>query len=374
MSTIMQVLPSLISGGVEKGTIEIARSLVENGYKSIVLSNGGPLVSDVESSSSLHIKLDVQNKNPFNLWKNIRNIAQILKERQVDIIHARSRAPAWSCYYASRKSDARFITTAHGIYTISNYLKRYYNSVMTKGDRVIAVSHFVKKYLLENYSIDESKIRVIPRGVDHEYYDSGNIPEAKLIKFRQKYNIPSGVPVILLPGRFTNWKGHKLLIEAINKIRHLDFYCMMVGDLAKHPEYVSQVKGMISSMKLQGKIQLFGSENNMFNLYGVADIVLSTSIEPEAFGRIIIEAQSMQKIVVASDIGGASETIENEKTGLHFKSANADDLADKIRYALEIINTPVALSLCEAARQSVISQYSLRAMQQKTLDVYRELL
>ena len=373
MSTIIQVLPSMISGGVERGTIEIARSLVEGGYGSVVVSSGGPMSTDFEGAATTHIKLNVQSKNPIYIISNITKISEIIKENKADIIHARSRAPAWSCYYAAKKTGIRFITTVHGIYSSNNFFKRLYNSVMTKGDRVIAVSNFVKRYLLENYIVDESKIRVIPRGVDHQYYDPDKISAAKIAKFRQKYNVPEGMPLILLPARFTNWKGQRLLIEAINKIRHLNFYCMMVGDLAKHPDYVMRVKDMILSMKLQGKVQIFGSENDMFNLYAIADIVLSTSIEPEAFGRIIIEAQSMQKLVIASDIGGASETIRDEVSGLHFSSSDANDLADKIRYGLEIYGSKKYLDLCLAARNSAIQNYSLRTMQQKTLSVYKEL-
>jgi glycosyltransferase involved in cell wall biosynthesis len=374
MATVMQVLPSLISGGVERGTIEIAKYLVENGYKSIVVSSGGNLVPEIEKHSSIHIKINIESKNPFNLWRNIANLSEIIKEHQVNLVHSRSRAPAWSCYYAAQKSGIGFVTTVHGIYKINNFLKKFYNSIMTRGDRVIAVSNFVKKYLLENYNIDKSKIRVISRGVDSVYYDSNKLDPIKITKFRQKYNVPQGMPVILLPARFTNWKGQKLLVQAIEKIKNLNFYCIIVGDLAKHQDYVSDVKDMISSKRLQKKIQVFGSESDMLNLYGIADIILSTSIEPEAFGRTIIEAQSMEKLVIASNIGGASETIEDEKTGLHFASTDANDLADKIRYALEIIGTEKYFNLCKSARLSTIQNYSLQIMLQKTLEVYKELL
>ena len=167
MSTVMQVLPSMISGGVEVGTIEIARSLVQSGYNSVVLSSGGVLVPEVSKTSTKHIKLDVKSKSPLNIILNIVKIADIIRENKVDIVHARSRAPAWSCYYAARKTNAHFITTVHGIYSANNMFKRLYNSVMTKGDRVIAVSKFVRQYLLENYIVNEENIRVIPRGVNH---------------------------------------------------------------------------------------------------------------------------------------------------------------------------------------------------------------
>lgn len=374
MSTIIQALPSLISGGVERGTIEIAKFLIKNNFNSIVLSSGGPMVRELQDNSSKHITLNVDSKNPICIYNNIARIAQIIKDNKIDIIHARSRAPAWSCYYAAKKTATKFITTVHGIYSTDNFIKRLYNSVMTKGDRVIAVSNFVKRYLLENYVVDESKIRVISRGVNHEYYDPENINSIKIEKFRKKYNVPDNVPLILLPARFTNWKGQKLLIQAINKIRNLNFYCIMVGDLAKHPEYVSKIKDMICNMKLQNKIQIFGAENDMYNLYAIADIVLSTSIEPEAFGRIIIEAQSMQKLVIASNIGGASETIHDQLTGLHFIPSDSEDLAQKIKYGLSILGSQQYLNLCQTARKSAIANYSLHAMQIQTLEVYKELI
>ena len=374
MSTIIQALPCLISGGVESGTVEIAKFLIQNGHQSIVLSSGGSMVEELERSLSKHIKLNVESKNPFHIYKNIAKISNILKDNKVDIIHARSRAPAWSCYYAAKQTDTRFITTVHGIYSSNNFLKRLYNSVMTRGDMVIAVSNFVKQYLLENYIVNEENIRVVPRGVDHQYYDPNNITPLKIEKFRKKYNLPNGVPIILLPARFTNWKGQRLLIQAIDKIKHLNFYCIMVGDLAKHPEYVTKVKEMIAAMRLQNKIQLFGPENDMYHLYAISDIILSTSIEPEAFGRIIIEAQAMEKLVIASNIGGASETIENEVSGLHFISSDVDDLAEKIKYSLSILGNQVHLDLCKAARASVINHYSLSSMQIQTLKVYNELI
>ena len=371
----MQVLPSLISGGVERGTIEIARFLVENGYESIVLSEGGGLSLELEKFLAKHIKLKVQSKNPINILLNIKKIADILKEYRVDILHTRSRAPAWSCYYAAKKTPGvRFITTVHGIYNFDHFIKKMYNSIMTKGDRIIAVSNFVKEYLLDNYSVDESRIRVVPRGVNHEQYNLAKIETIKQAKFRKKYNVPEGMPVILLPGRFTRWKGQMLLAQAINKIRDLDFYCIMIGDLAKRPNYVEQVKDYISKARLQFKVQIFGSENDMLNLYGISDIILSTSIEPEAFGRTIIEAQSMQKLVIASNIGGANETIQNEKNGFHFEAANVDDLADKIRYALSILGTKTHQNLGNFARDFVHKHYSLQNMQQQTLEVYKELL
>lgn len=372
--TILQVVPALVSGGVERGTVEIAQKLKATHYNAIIISAGGPLVERLTEINVPNLYLNVASKNPFTIWRNAELITKIVKEHNVDIIHVRSRAPAWSCYMAAKATGRKFITTFHGIYNISGFLKRYYNSIMTEGERIIAVSNFVKQHILENYKTNEDKIRVVHRGVDHHYFDPANLSNEKLLKFKEKYNIPSDVPVILLPSRMTAWKGHMTLVEALNKIKHLDFYCLMVGDLSKHPNFAKRVQSNIMEHKLQSRIQIFGNEIDMLGLYGVSDLVLSTSIEPEAFGRTIIEGQSMQKLVIATNIGGAAETVIDQYTGYHVKSGDVDDLAEKIAYCLSILGSKQELEVTGAARKSVIKDFSLELMLDKTLAVYDELI
>ncbi len=372
--TILQVVPSLISGGVERGTVEIAKRLKESEFESIVISAGGYMVDMLRENSIRHIKLNVVSKNPFVIWKNARLISQIIKECDVDIVHARSRAPAWSCYLAAKATGKHFITTFHGIYNISGPIKRYYNSIMAKGERIIAVSNFVKEHILNNYNAIPENIRVIHRGVDHRQFDPSSVSEEHADKFREKYNITSKTPIILLPSRLTFWKGHLTLIEALNKIRDLDFHCLIVGDLAKHPNFVKEVQSKIVEYKLQKKIQIFGNESNMSPLYAISDIILSTSHEPEAFGRVVIEAQSMEKIVIATNIGGAAETITDGKTGFHVKAKDSSDLSEKIRYCLENLKEPSMDEMRKKARRSVIKNFSLDDMLKETLKIYRELI
>jgi glycosyltransferase involved in cell wall biosynthesis len=274
---------------------------------------------------------------------------------------------------SAQANGTKFITTFHGIYNINNFFKRYYNSIMTEGERIIAVSNFVKRHILENYHTNEEKIRVIHRGVDHRYFDPARLQDEILAKMRDKYHIPAGVPVVLLPSRFTNWKGQTVLVEALKKIKHLDFFCIMVGDNAKHPAYVHRLRDNIINSRLQSKVQIFGNESDMLSLYGIADIVLSTSIEPEAFGRTITEGQAMQKLVIATNIGGAAETIEDEKTGFHISPNDADELAEKISYCLSILGSDKADEITKAARDSSITKFSLDLMFTKTLAVYNEL-
>jgi glycosyltransferase involved in cell wall biosynthesis len=315
----------------------------------------------------------VASKNPLTIWRNAGKIANIMRSYKVDIVHARSRAPAWSCYFAAKATGVKLITTFHGIYNFKNSIKKYYNSVMTQGVKVIAVSNFVKNHIVENYKIDKDKIQVIYRGVNHEEFTREKLSDELLSKFRGKYNIPTNMPVLLLPSRMTRWKGHLVLIDALEKIKHLNFYCIIAGDLAKHPSFVSEIQEKIQEYKIQNRVQLFGNEPNMIGLYGIADIVLSTSIEPEAFGRTIIEAQSMEKLVIATNIGGACETIQDGVTGFHVKAGDSDDLAKKIEYCLGIIGSDQAQKITSNARKMVATNFSLDRMLKNTLSIYNEI-
>ncbi len=372
--TILQVVPALVSGGVERGTIEIARKLQESGYNPVVVSAGGPLVNKLSVRDIPHIKLNVASKNPLVIWNNAKLIANIIKEYKVDLIQARSRAPAWSCYMAAKATNKKFMTTFHGIYNISGPLKKYYNSIMTKGEKIIAVSNFVKEYILRNYETNEDKINVVHRGVDHTYFNQTSLSSEQLLKFKEKYNVCHGIPVILLPSRMTEWKGHMVLIEALNKIKHLDFRCLIVGDLSKHPNFTTRVQQRLTELKLHGKIQIFGHELDMLELYGISDLILSPSIEPEAFGRTIIEGQSMEKLVIATNIGGAAETIIDQVSGFHVKTKDVNDLAEKISYCLSILGKEESKVITTNARKSVIDKFSLDHMLNRTLQIYDELL
>jgi glycosyltransferase involved in cell wall biosynthesis len=372
--TILQVVPALVSGGVERGTIEIAKFLKESGYNSIVVSAGGCLMNKLIKLDIQHINVNVMSKNPFTMWRNIKLIQDVIKNHNVDVVHARSRAPAWSSYRATQNSTAKFITTFHGIYNFSGWFKKYYNSIMTKGEVVIAVSNFVKQHMLENYNIPEDKINVVYRGVDYKYLNKANISNDTLLKYFDKYQVIDRIPVILLPARMTHWKGQMVLVEALNLIKHLDFYCIMAGDLSKHPNFVQRIKDRILDCKLQSKIQIFGNEIDMRGLYGIADIVLSTSIKPEAFGRTIIEAQAMEKLVIATNVGGTAETITEGVTGYHVQPSSAKDLAEKISYCLSIFGGDKANQITSAARQSVIENFSLDLMLKKNLEIYKNIM
>jgi glycosyltransferase involved in cell wall biosynthesis len=369
--TILQVVPALVAGGVERGTVEIAKHIVSLGYVSIVISSGGPLVEQLTREGSVHINLNVASKNPFVMRSNASKIAKIIKDFNVDIIHARSRAPAWSCLWAARKTGIRLITTFHGIYNFKNFIKKYYNSVMTKGSPVIAVSNFVKEHIVKNYNVPEKDIVVIHRGVNCAEFYKNKHSEAKLELIREKYDIPDNTKILLLPSRLTKWKGALFLIEALNKLRDENFYCILAGELSKHPNFVQEVCAKIKSYRLQSKIRIFCNEPNISALYQVADIVLSASIEPEAFGRTIIEAQAMEKIVIATNIGGASETIIHNKTGFHVEPGNVEDLASRIKYCLSILGTEEERLITSKARELVLEHFTQEQMLGKITQVYK---
>ncbi len=372
---ILQVVPNLNCGGVERGTIDIAKAISAAGGNPYVLSAGGVLCSKVkEIPNSTLIKHNVASKNPFIIWRNIGYIEKLLKQEKIDLVHARSRAPAWSAYFAAKKLDIPYITTFHGIYSIKNSLKKYYNSIMSKGDKVIAVSNFVKNHILQNYEVNEEKISVIYRGVDLDYFNPNNCDEKLKAKFTEKYNLPKSVPLIILPSRLTSWKGQNIMIEALAQIKKLDFYCLLVGDLSKHPSYVSYLNNLIRDYKLQSKVQIFGSEIDIVGLYDRADIVVSSSIEPEAFGRTIVEAQAMAKIVVATNIGGSAETIENCVTGFHVKPNDVNAMTEVLKEALSILGTSKAEAMTSLARKSVTEKFSLDRMQRETLKLYSQVL
>ncbi|MDX2049673.1 MAG: glycosyltransferase [Rickettsiaceae bacterium] len=373
-NNILQIVPSLNCGGVERGTLDIAKAIIASGNQAFVLSCGGILTPKLEEIGAELVKHDVASKNPITIYNNISFIEKLIEDRQINLVHARSRASAWSAYFASKRSGTPFVTTFHGIYSLKSSLKKYYNKVMTLGDRVIAVSEFVKRHIIENYQIDESIIRTIHRGVDLNYFSPANITTETQEKFADKYNIDFSRPLIIMPSRLTSWKGQHVLVDALAQIKNLNFYCILTGDLSKHPEYVNRVRDRIIEQKLQSRVQIFGPETDIVGLYNMANIVISASIEPEAFGRTVVEGQAMQKLVIATNIGGCAETITNGETGFLTNPNDPTHLAEMIKHCLGIVETSKEKKIVQAAREGVSKNFSLDKMQKKTLAVYSELI
>lgn len=367
---VLQVLPSLVSGGVERGTIEIAKAAKAHGITPIVVSSGGHMVHQLQYAHITHITLPVSSKNPFIIWRNISRLEKIIKEHHVDIIHARSRAPAWSAYFAAKKTGIRFFTTFHGTYSIHNPLKGYYNSIMAKGEKVIAISEFIRSHIMEEYKLDEKCIEVIPRGVDLNHFSPEKVNSHRLLQILEKLKLPEDKKIILLPGRFARWKGHATLLEALVHLPKEDYFCVLAGDYNKNPSYRKELEQLIHKLHLSESVRIIGNQNDMPALYSAVNIVVSAShSQPEAFGRTIVEAQAMGKMVIATRHGGACETVIDNKTGWLVEPGNAGEMAEALLKALKLPEKQRKI-MAAHAQKHIAGHFSLTKMTERTLSLY----
>jgi len=374
MATVLQVLPALgAGGGVERGTVEIARAITEAGGRALVASSGGPLVHDLTRIGADHIELPMHTKSPTGIWSNIGKLEQLIREQNVDIVHARSRAPAWSAYYASKRTKARFLTTFHGTYSSGNMLKRQYNSVMTRGQKMIAISRFIAGHARRIYGVPGSKIRIIHRGVDLDKFDPHKVSAERVINLANSWRLTDGLPVVMLPGRLTRWKGQTVFIEAIASLKRRDIRCLLVGGDQGRSEYRSELEALVNRHDLNEVVRIVDHCDDMSAAYMQSDIVVSASTDPEAFGRVMIEGQAMGRTVIASNHGGAQESIIDGKTGFLAEPGDSEALAKAIHDALSM-NENQRNTLVEAAQKNARDNFSLQRMSEKTLEVYDELL
>ena len=371
--TVMQVLPSLVTGGVERGAVDIATALVAEGGRAIVVSSGGPMAHDLTRAGAEHITLPVDSKNPFVIRKNIDRLAHLIRANNVDIVHARSRAPAWSAYFAAQKTGARFITTFHGTYNFGMPFKKRYNSIMTRGDRVIAISEFIARHIMDTYQTDPARLRVIHRGVNFDIFDPAKVSAERVIKLATDWRLPDGVPIIMLPGRLTRWKGQAVLIEALSLLGRDDVRCIIVGSDQGRTRYTRRLQLLIDKFNLGSIVHIVGECRDMPAALMLADVVVHASTDPEAFGRVIVEAQAMGRPVVASDHGASRELVEPGETGWLAPPGDAASLADALRNALSLSAEDREI-LAENARDRARAQFSKTAMCNATLDTYRSLL
>jgi glycosyltransferase involved in cell wall biosynthesis len=364
---VMQILPSLESGGVERGTIDIAKALKKTGFTPIVVSKGGTLVYQLKEDGITHIALPVHSKNPFTIYSNISRLIKLITEYKVDVIHVRSRAPMWSAYFACKKTGTKLVATVHGTY----------NAIMLKADKIIVVSNFIKEYLAKNYRFDGErfparKITVIQRGVDLSYFDSKKISKNHVIEASKKWNLPEDKKIIIMPARFTSWKGHEFFLEALKKVKG-DFFCMMVGSDHGHSAYKESLEQKIVDAGLASKVKLFGLCKEMAVLYSISRLVVCPSIRPEAFGRIAIEAQAASKIIISTNIGGSLETIINTKTGFLVEVGDTEKFAKLIDFVLEMPQNHYDV-IATAARKHMEENFSNDKMCQDTIEIYNQLL
>ncbi len=369
----MQIIPALGTGGAEQGCIDVAAELVRSGAKSIVVSHGGHRIPEILRGGSIHVDLPVHSKNPFVMWRNIARLRKLIREHDVDIVHARSRAPAWSAWKAVENTRARFMTTCHAPFNISGDAKKFYNSSIARGERVIAISNYVREYLLKNYEIEDRNIRLVHRGVAIEKFHPNAVAPTHLIKLSKDWRLPDGCTIVMMPARVTRWKGHLVLVEAMAKLKRDDVFCVMIGDDQGRSEFTAEVETAIREKGLEGRVRMVGYCGDMPAAYMLANVVVSASTDPEGFGRVPIEAQAMGRPIVATNHGGAMETILPGETGWLVEPGNAEELAKAIDEALAMTPEQRAY-MATHAMMHIAENFTRSRMVDQTMDVYAELL
>jgi glycosyltransferase involved in cell wall biosynthesis len=367
---VLQVLPSLVTGGVERGTIEITQAIVRAGGVALVASAGGPLVAQIERAGGRHITLPLKSKNPLTLWRNAARLAALMRAEHIAIVHARSRAPAWSAWLAARRTGTHFVTTYHGAYNENAPFKRRWNAVMARGEVVIAASRFIANLIAEQHGLDPARIRVIPRGVDPAVFDPASVSPDRIMRLMSNWRLPDGMPVVMLPGRLTSWKGQGILLDAIARLTRKDVCCVLVGSDQGRTKYSATLLQQAETLGIAARVRLVGHCDDMPAALKLAHVVVHASVEPEAFGRVVIEAQAMGCPVIASDLGGPVETVEHGVTGWRVKPGDPDALAAALDHALSL-PLEERQALGARARASVPT---VRAMQDATLEVYDDVL
>ena len=377
---VLQVIPKLGYGGAETGCYDIAHYLPEKNCGSFIVTSGGPLTKFIDKKKVKLIKLPVHSKNPLIIIFNSIILIFLIVFFNISVVHARSRAPAWSCLLATKITNRKYVTTFHGTYNFKSDIKKFYNSIMLRSDLTIAGSNFIFKHIQDNYSKYlnlKNRLLVIFRGINVDYFDPTTKLESEEDQLIKSWGIiKKEKKIILLPGRLTYWKGQELFIEAINKINielgYQAFYAIILGSDQGRDQYKKKLLKLCENYNLTDQIKFIKHCDDMALAYKVSDIVISSSIEPEAFGRVAVEAQSMEKIVIASNIGGSNETVIDEKTGFLFNSGDVNSLSQKI---MKILNTDETTlkSIGIEGRKNVINKFNVEKMCFSTYSEYKKL-
>ena len=377
---VLQVIPRLGYGGAETGCYDLAHYLHEQDCKSYIVTSGGELIKYIDKKKVKLIKLPVQSKNPLIILINSIALTLLILFLNISIVHARSRAPAWSCYIATKITRRKFVTTFHGTYNFKNSIKKFYNSIMVKSDVLIAGSNFIFSHISENYQKflnSKKKFLVIFRGINTEYFDSDAIKKKDIDKLKATWKIEDNKKIILLPGRLTAWKGQEMFIEAINLFKQsnpeLDFVAVILGDDQGRTVFRKKLERLVEQFNLTQNIKFVDNCNVMPVAYYISDVIVSSSIEPEAFGRVSVEAQAMKKPIIASNIGGSKETVIDNKTGLLFESGNPKSLCDKLNEIIKLDTLTLDL-MGREGRKNVINRFNIEKMCLNTYSEYKKLV
>ena len=377
---VLQVIPKLGYGGAETGCYDIAHYLPENDCGSFIVTSGGELLKFIDKKKVKIIKLPVHSKNPLIMFVNFLALIGVILINNITIVHARSRAPAWACFLAAKITGRKFVTTFHGTYNFSSKIKKFYNSVMVRSDLIIAGSNFIFSHIKENYTkyLDaKKKLLVIFRGINVDYFDPTTKLDNDEKKLLKEWQIEKDKKIILLPGRLTGWKGQEVFIEAVNLVNielgYEAFFAVILGSDQGRDLYKKKLIRLTEQHRLVNQVKFIDHCKDMALAYKVSDIVVSASIEPEAFGRVAVEAQSMERPIIASNIGGSNETIIDEKTGFLFESNNAKSLSIKILKILSMDEASLQ-SIGKEGRKNIIQKFNVEKMCFSTYSEYKRIL
>ena len=377
---VLQVIPKLGYGGAETGCFDIAHYLPENGCESFIVTSGGELIKFINKEKVKLIKLPVHSKNPLMILFNTIALIFIIIFNNISIVHARSRAPAWSCFFATKVTRRKFVTTFHGTYNFKSKLKKFYNSVMVRSNLIIAGSNFIFSHIKENYTDYlnlKNKLLVIFRGINVDYFDSTTKIETEEKQLLKNWGIEENKKIILLPGRLTSWKGQELFLEAVNLVNiqlgYEAFYAVILGSEQGRDLFKKKLIRLVEQYRMTKQLKFINHCKGMALAYKVSNIVVSSSIEPEAFGRVAVEAQSMEKVIIASNIGGSNETIIDGKTGYLFETGNSQSLCEKILKVLNLDETTLKTIGAEG-RKNIISKFNVEKMCFSTYSEYKKLI
>lgn len=369
---ILQVIPQMHAGGAERTVIEVAEAVIADGGKAVVVSCGGRLTQELEALGARHVTLDMKTKNPLKIRANAGKLAALIEAEDIDLVHARSRAPAWSAYWAAKRAGKPFVTTYHGFYKAKSGFKRWYNSIMARGDRVIANSEFTAAHVRAEHGTEDERLRVIPRGVDMVAYDPLLVTPHRIRAQRDSWGATPDRTVIVLPGRLTPWKGQAFFIEALSSLT-LETKSLLVclGEGGDKPAYQAELREAADAGGVD--LSLPGHATDMPAAYMAADLVVCPSLQPEAFGRVAAEAQAMGARVIVADHGGAREVVADKETGWRAAAGDVSAWQTALKAALAL-NAEGVEALGRAARARVQKRFSKVQLQNSTLRVYRELL
>jgi len=377
---VLQVIPKLGYGGAETGCYDLAHYLSENNCSSFIVTSGGELTKYIDKKKVRLIRLPVNSKNPLLIFFNSIALVFIILFNNISIVHARSRAPAWSCLLATKITRRKFVTTFHGTYNFKNSIKKFYNSVMVKSDLIIAGSNFIFSHVNSNYSKYlniQKKFLVIFRGINVDYFDPSTTLESEEDKLITNWGLNKNKKIILMPGRLTAWKGQEIFIEALNivnkELGYESFFAVILGGDQGRNVYSKKIKRLVEQYRLTNQLKFIEHCKDMPLAYKVSNLIVSASIEPESFGRVAVEAQSMKKPIIASDIGGSNETIIKNQTGFLFEAGNPESLSKKIIEVLNLDETTLK-SVGIEGRKNVIKKFNVEKMCFSTYSEYKKLL